>query len=136
MDPEPHAEVVVGRASDVEGIGVVERGVVAVPGGEQEDGEIAGPQDGVLELDVLAHVAAGQLDGGDVAHHLLDGGPGRRGVLAPYGHLVGVFEQGQRTTGDEVDGRAVPGGQQQDAGRQQLRFAQDGPHRPRRPPGG
>ncbi len=71
--------------------------------------------------------AARQLHRRHVAQELLDAGTGHGGVVTPPGQLVGVVEQGHHRTGDEVDGRLVPGHQQQDARGEQLALGQAGP---------
>ncbi len=106
--------------------GPVELLGVAVARGQEQHGEVTGGELDAAELARLGEGPAGELDRGDVAQHLLHPAAGHPRVAPEPLQLVGIAQQGQRPTRDEVDRRLVAGHQQQDARRQQLGLAQHG----------
>src|SRR5690606_36016094 len=103
------ADLRVGVAADVEDLGVLEDGGVAVGGAVEDD-------DLVVFLDVLAaeHLVAGggaaeEVDGGDPADDLVGGRGGEGGVGDEAGPLVGVFEEGEHAARGRVAGGLVAG---------------------------
>ena len=117
----PEAEVLGGlRAGQVEAVGVLEDGRVAVGRAEQQ------PQLGPLghrhpvDLHVLQHPALEHLQGGVVAQQLVDRPGQQAGLAAEPGQLVGVAEQLPPADAGEVHGGLVAGVEQQHHGADEL----------------
>ncbi len=105
---EAEGHVRVGAAGDVEGVGLVEDGLVAVGRGVEEEQLLALADGGVAQLDVAGGRAGHVLDGRHPAQHLLDRtGQQAFGVGGQAGQLLGPGQQLLHAAADDVARRLV-----------------------------
>ena len=97
----------------------VARGV-AVGGAEHDERLLPLAHADSTENEIVSGDAGGDLDGAVVAQELIDGSGAEVGMLSEPVELVGVLEQRERAVADQVRGRLMTGGEQQQAHRDDL----------------
>ncbi|MCY1232976.1 hypothetical protein D9M72_454940 [compost metagenome] len=119
-ETEVHAaaegEVAVGRAADIEGVGVLELLGVAVGRTVKQaelDAALGAP---AADLDVLDAMAVEEGKRGFVPEHLLDTGLDQAGFVPQPRHLLGKAQERMHAAAEHVDRRAVARHEDQHAG--------------------
>ena len=117
-------DVVVRRAGDVEGVGVLEGVLVTVGRGVPEHDLVALLDLLATHLQVRRRRAAEVHDRRDIAQHLLDGARKERAVGAEQLPLVGMLEERGHRTGHQVPCRLVAGHDEQQEEEVELELVQ------------
>jgi hypothetical protein len=109
-------------ATEVETVGIIELGGVAVRPAEQRDQVLAFRDRDVAQPILVQRDALCQLHRTVESQQLLDCMPVERRVVAQAFELVAMLQQGVCSVADQVDGRLVPCDKQEERGAEQLLF--------------
>ena len=120
----PEGQVRVGLAGDVQPVGLVEHGRVAVGRADGQRDEQAGRQRAVGQRDGRRAEAVVQLQRALEAQQFLHRAAQQFGLLLQALQLVGVAQQRVQAVADQVGGGLVAGVEQEDAVVQQLVLAE------------
>ena len=124
MDAEAKRDVTIVASGNVEAIGL--REVRRIPIGRADRGDDHRPfgDRAAVDLDVRVGDARRPLHRTVVPQQLLHRAVNQRRIVSQPAELVRMAQEGQHPIADEVDGRLMPRDEEQDAGGEQLPFAQ------------